>query len=376
MSDSGDNHWMARCLELAAQARGKTAPNPMVGCVIVRDGALVGEGFHPGAGEPHAEVFALRTAGELARGATLYVNLEPCNHQGRTPPCTEAILQSDVQRVVVGMQDPNPLVSGRGIARLRAAGLDVSTDVLNEACRELNEAFSHFITTGRPFGIFKYAMTLDGKIATHTGHSFWVSGEAARTYVHHLRAGCDAVIVGGNTVRRDDPQLTVRLSPGRNPLRVVLSRRLELPSTARLWQQQVAPTLVFTEPCADPEMHAHLKHLGIEVQVLPELVPHAVMTVLARRGCLSVLWECGGSLAWAALIGGAVQKVVAFVAPVLAGGSTAPTPLGGIGFERMDTALRLQRVSARAVGEDWMVCGYVDELRAVVSLTDHPPRTD
>ncbi|AGY57364.1 bifunctional diaminohydroxyphosphoribosylaminopyrimidine deaminase/5-amino-6-(5-phosphoribosylamino)uracil reductase RibD [Gloeobacter kilaueensis] len=355
-----DEQWMERCLVLAERAWGRTSPNPLVGAVIVKEGVAVGEGFHPKAGEPHAEVFALRAAGDEARGATLYVNLEPCNHRGRTPPCTEAILAGGIRRVVVGMIDPNPLVAGSGIERLRSAGLEVTVGVLAERCQKFNEVFSHWITTGRPFGVLKYAMTLDGKTATRTGHSFWVSGEAARARVHRLRALYDATIVGGNTVRLDDPQLTVRLAEGRDPLRVVLSRSLQLPVSARLWQEQdKAPTLVFTTAEADPTVRAQLERLGVEVEAMPELTPAAVLAVLARRRCTSVLWECGGTLAWSALRDGSVQKVMSFVAPALIGGAAAFTPVAGAGFEKMHEAIRLERLIAEPVGADWLLSGYL-----------------
>ncbi len=356
----GDENWMERCLTLAEQAWGRTTPNPLVGAVVVQNGQVVGEGFHPKAGAPHAEVFALRAAGDLAYGATLYVNLEPCNHHGRTPPCTAAILTAGIRRVVVGMVDPNPLVCGRGIERLRTAGIDVSVGVLSDRCERLNEAFVYFVRTGRPFGVLKYAMTLDGKTATRTGHSFWISGEAARARTHRLRAFADAVIVGGNTVRLDDPQLTVRLAEGRNPLRVVLSRTLALPAEARLWLDQTTiPTLVFTGAQGNPQMRANLERLGVEVQVLDELTPAAVLEKLAARPCLSVLWECGGTLTWSALTDGSVQKVICFVAPCLVGGTQAYTPIAGAGFEKMHEALRLERLQVEPIGEDWIWSGYL-----------------
>lgn len=206
--DPHHQQMMQRCLQLAQKAAGFTTPNPLVGCVIERDGEIVGEGYHPKAGEPHAEVFALRAAGDKAKGATAYVSLEPCNHFGRTPPCSEALVKAGVATVVVGMVDPDPRVSGKGIERLRAAGIQVITGVEEADCQRVNEAFVHRILYQRPFGILKYAMTLDGKIATTAGHSAWITKEVARAHVHRLRATCDAVIVGGNTVRRDNPHLT------------------------------------------------------------------------------------------------------------------------------------------------------------------------
>ncbi len=353
--DPLDCAWLDRCLELAARAQGRTAPNPLVGSVIVQGDQVVGEGFHPSAGQPHAEVFALRQAGDRAQGSTLYVNLEPCNHYGRTPPCTEAILKAGVARVVVGMVDPDPRVSGSGIERLRANGVEVSVGVQAAACQQLNEAFVHRVLHKRPFGILKYAMTLDGHIAAPGGHSFWVTGEAARHEVHRLRNACDAVIVGGNTVRQDNPQLTCRLPEGRNPLRVVMSRSLQLPEQAHLWQVQVAPTLVLTD--ADPALSPLRQH-GVEVVQLRPLTPATALDHLYQRGLLSVLWECGGTLAAEAIRAGAVQKVLAFVAPKLIGGQGF-TPVGDLGLTTMRQALELQRVQARPIGCDWLFEGYL-----------------
>ncbi|TAG97956.1 MAG: bifunctional diaminohydroxyphosphoribosylaminopyrimidine deaminase/5-amino-6-(5-phosphoribosylamino)uracil reductase RibD [Oscillatoriales cyanobacterium] len=354
-----DRAMMRRCIELARRALGKTAPNPLVGSVIVRDGKIVGEGFHPGAGQPHAEVFALREAGELAAGATVYVNLEPCNHYGRTPPCSEALIQAKVAKVVAGMVDPNPLVAGTGLARLREAGIEVVAGVEGEACQKLNEAFVHRILYRRPLGILKYAMTLDGKIATSTGHSAWVTGEEARSEVHSVRVGCDAVIVGGNTVRLDNPELTSHQPNRHNPLRVVMSRSLDLPKSARLWDTSSAPTLVLTEPGVNREFQAFLIAKGVEVVELSPLTPANVMTYLYDRSFLSVLWECGGTLAAKAIADGAVQKIMAFIAPKIVGGSSAPTPVGDLGFAKMTDALILERVSWRTVGTDCLMEGYL-----------------
>lgn len=355
-----DQAMMRRCLYLARQALGRTAPNPMVGAVIVKDGRIIGEGFHPKAGEPHAEVFALRQAGDNAKGATAYVSLEPCNHFGRTPPCSQALVRAEVARVVVGTVDPNPKVGGAGIATLREAGIEVVVGVEEKACRELNEAFFHRISQHRPFGILKYAMTLDGKIATTTGHSTWVTGELARTEVHRLRSICDAVIVGGNTVRIDNPRLTShRLEEARNPLRVVMSRTLELPEEARLWQTEDAPTLVLTQEGANPKFQQRLRERGVEVEELVELTPATAMERLYDRGFLSVLWECGGTLAARAIAEGVVQKAIVFIAPKIIGGTMAPSPVGELGLQNMTEALQLERVRWRSIGEDLMLEGYI-----------------
>ncbi|NJM64841.1 MAG: bifunctional diaminohydroxyphosphoribosylaminopyrimidine deaminase/5-amino-6-(5-phosphoribosylamino)uracil reductase RibD [Acaryochloris sp. RU_4_1] len=355
---------MQRCLSLARQAAGLTTPNPLVGCVIVREGKIVGEGYHPKAGESHAEVFALRAAGDQAQGATVYVNLEPCNHYGRTPPCSEALVKAGVATVIVGMVDPDPRVSGKGIERLQAAGINVVVGVEEADCQRLNEAFVHRVRYQHPFGILKYAMTLDGKIATSAGHSAWITQEVARTHVHQLRSTCDAVIVGGNTVRRDNPHLTthpdalVQSSP-HNPLRVVMSRTLDLPPTAHLWQTDIAPTLVLTQGCPNPDFQVYLNQQGVEVANLDELTPQTAMAYLSQKELLSVLWECGGTLSARAIAEGSIQKILAFIAPKIVGGQAAPSPVGDLGFNQMTEALSLERVRWQIVGEDCLVEGYL-----------------
>jgi len=367
---NSDRWWMQRCLDLARRAEGRTAPNPLVGAIVVageNPQRVLGEGFHPGAGQPHAEVFALEEAGSAAQDATLYVNLEPCNHYGRTPPCTEAILRSGVRRVVVGMVDPDPRVSGGGIDRLRQSGLTVEVGIEEAACQALNEAFVHRIQQQRPFGIWKYAMTLDGKIASTTGHSAWVTSAQARSAVHRLRAVCDAVIIGGNTVRQDNPHLhshgvVTQEGLGREPLRVVMSRSFQLPVTGHLWDVTIAPTLVFTAADSftrEVERVKSLEAQGVEVIPLLDLTPLAVLAHLNERGCLSVLWECGGTLAAEALKAGCIQKVWAFIAPKFIGGTQAPSPLGDLGLDRMDQALALEKMTVSSFGPDWCLQGYI-----------------
>jgi diaminohydroxyphosphoribosylaminopyrimidine deaminase / 5-amino-6-(5-phosphoribosylamino)uracil reductase len=362
-----DTHrrWMQRCLTLARQGLGRTAPNPMVGCVIVQDGEVVGEGFHPKAGEPHAEVFALRMAGDRAQNATLYVSLEPCNHYGRTPPCSEAVVRAGVARVVVGMVDPDPRVSGGGIERLRAAGIEVIVGIEEQDCRDLNEGFIHRILHQRPFGILKYAMTLDGKIATTSGHSAWVSSPEARAYVHRLRSHSDAIIIGSNTLRRDNPHLTSHQEDGdasvHNPLRVVMSRSFDLPAQARLWQTDVAPTVVLTEGEPNLDLLRQLQDQDVEVIVLPTLTPQTAMDYLYQRGCSTVLWECGGTLSGTAIAQGCVQKILAVIAPKIIGGQGAPSPVGDLGLTQMTDALRLDRLAVECVGQDYLISGYLCE---------------
>ena len=357
--DTFDRQMMQRCLDLARRALGQTAPNPLVGSVIVNQGQVVGEGFHPGAGQPHAEVFALRAAGAEAAGATVYVNLEPCSHFGRTPPCANALIAAGVSKVVVGMVDPNPKVAGTGIDRLRQAGIEVVVGVEEADCQALNEPFVFRMQHQRPLGILKYAMTLDGKIAATTGHSAWVTAAPARSWVHQLRVGCDAIVIGGNTVRRDNPFLTSHGQGSHNPLRVVMSRSLDLPAQANLWQTAAAPTLVFTEIGRKPDFQEALRQRGVEVIELAALTPSTVMTNLADRGFLSVLWECGGTLAAKAIADGAVHKVLAFIAPKIIGGATAPSPVGELGLSKMNEAIELERVRWRSIGTDLLIEGYL-----------------
>lgn len=350
---------MQRCLELACFALGRTTPNPLVGSVIIKEGVIVGEGFHPAAGLPHAEIFALQEAGEKAKGATIYVNLEPCNHHGKTPPCTEALIKAGVAKVVVGMVDPDPRVSGKGIECLRKAGIEVVVGVEEAACLSLNEAFIHRVLYQRPLGILKYAMTLDGKIAASTGHSKWVTGSESRKYVHQLRAACDAVIIGGNTVRQDNPLLTSHNQSSHNPLRVVMSRSLDLPVEAKLWQTADAPTLVLTETGTNPDLQQQLMKKGVDVVELSPLTPEKIMAYLYDRQLSSVLWECGGTLAAKAIADGAVQKVLAFIAPKIIGGAMAPSPVADLGLGKMTDALTLECLSLSQLGSDYLIEGYL-----------------
>ncbi|MFM8524021.1 MAG: bifunctional diaminohydroxyphosphoribosylaminopyrimidine deaminase/5-amino-6-(5-phosphoribosylamino)uracil reductase RibD [Cyanobacteriota bacterium] len=341
--------WMERALQLAALGQGRTSPNPMVGAVVLdAEGHLVGEGYHAAAGQPHAEVGALRQAGERARGGTLLVTLEPCCHHGRTPPCSEAVIAAGVTVVVIAMEDPNPLGSGGGVARLKAAGLTVITGVLEAQALELNRAFVHRQRCGRAYGLLKWAMRADGRTALPNGNSQWISGPEARTWVHELRASCDAVIVGGGTVRADDPLLTSRGRRQPEPLRVVLSRSLDLPAEAQLWDQAVAPTLV----AHGPEAAGAWQRAGVESLALPAAEPLALLEALAARGCNRVLWECGPELAAAAIRQGCVQEVAAVIAPKLLGGEAARTPLGDLGLETVEEAAILRAQAPIQLGRD------------------------
>jgi len=353
---------MRRALELAALGSGRTSPNPLVGAVVLDGaGSLVGEGFHARAGTPHAEVHALAQAGERAKGGTLVVTLEPCCHHGRTPPCTDAVLAAGISRVVVAMADPNPKVAGGGLAQLRAAGIDVISGVAEAEAQALNRAFVHRIQTGRPLGILKWAMSLDGRTALSNGASQWISGPPARAWVHRLRAQCDAVIVGGGTLRADDPLLSSRGQRSPEPLRVVLSRSLELPERAQLWDTSAAPTLIAHGPEVQSEANADARarlaaltaaHPDVQTLELPTCTPAALLDALAARGCNQVLWECGPELAAAALGEGCVQQVAAVIAPKLLGGVPSRTPLGELGFTALDQLPPWQAAEPQRLGAD------------------------
>lgn len=357
-----DTQWMARALSLAKRGMGRVSPNPMVGCVIVKDGRVIGEGWHQKCGSLHAERNALAACTQDPAGATLYVTLEPCCHWGRTPPCTDAILEHKIARVVVGSMDPNPLVAGKGVQILRDQGVEVETGVLQEECDRCNEVFFHYIQTKTPFVVFKYAMTLDGKIAAYTGHSRWVTGETARAHVHETRNWLSAILVGVGTVLADDPLLTCRMEGGRNPVRIVCDSRLRTPVSSQLIRTaKEVPTLLAA--VEKNENAGALEAAGAEIVLCKEKEGRVdladLMVRLGARGIDSVLVEGGGELAFSALEAGVVQKVQAYIAPKLVGGKTAKTPLGGAGFPTMDRAVRLRDVAVTRLGEDILMEGYV-----------------
>lgn len=361
-----DERFMRRALELATKASGRTSPNPAVGAVIVRKGRIIGEGFHRRAGLPHAEREALRQVTGTTRGATIYVNLEPCSHHGRTPPCADALIEAGFKRVVVGMVDPNPLVRGRGLRRLRRAGIAVETGVLREACEHLNEDFVCFIRTGRPFVTLKLATSLDGRIAAASGDSQWISGEQSRRLVHELRNRMDAILVGAETVRSDDPQLTCRIRGGRDPLRVILDGRLSIAPTARVCtQRSTALTLIVTtEHHGQEEKQRQLEAQGVQVVCLPgkngQVPLLLVLAELGRRGHKSVLIEGGGRVAAAALREGVVDKVLFFYAPLLLGGD-GRAMIGPLGIDRVAAGQKLHTMTVERIGKDLLVAAYVGE---------------
>jgi diaminohydroxyphosphoribosylaminopyrimidine deaminase/5-amino-6-(5-phosphoribosylamino)uracil reductase len=355
-----DEDYMRVALRLARRAMGRTSPNPMVGAVIVSAGRIAGRGYHRSAGAPHAEVEALRRAGARARGATLYVTLEPCNHTGRTPPCCEAIIAAGISRVVAAMRDPNPITDGRGIARLRRAGISVLTGVLAREARALNEPFCKAMTTGLPWVVAKVGQSLDGKIATARGESRWITSPAARRLGHAWRARVDAMLIGITTVLRDDPRLTARgggASRAHRPIKVILDSRLRLPLTARcLSAQSPAPTIVATTVSPRHPKARALRARGVELITVPaergRVSLRDVCRQLVARGIHSVLIEGGGEVLASAFEQRLVDRIDFCIAPVLIGGRTAPSALGGVGVNRLAEAIRLADVVYRPVGPD------------------------
>lgn len=361
-------HYLRRCLVLARRAEGATSPNPMVGAVVVKGDRIVAEAYHRRAGAAHAEAEALLRAGKAAGGATLYVNLEPCCHHGRTPPCVDAILAAGVRRVVASHVDPFPLVKGRGFAALRRAGVEVIVGPLRREAMRLNERYLTCVTRGRPFVIVKAAMSLDGRIATSSGESRWISSTASRAIAHRRRATCDAIMVGINTARADDPLLTVRKGRvTRQPLRVVIDSRLRLGSTARMLRSlrrgEGGPVLVYAGRGASIARAERLVSAGAEVMVQAKASGRvnlrAVLEDLASRGVASILIEGGGELIGSALESGLVDRLCCFIAPLIVGGKGAVPLVGGRGAARLRQAIGLGGMQVRRVGPDLLVEAYV-----------------
>lgn len=360
-----DIDYMRRALLLAQQGCGWVSPNPMVGAVIVKQGRIIGEGYHHRYGELHAEREALAACCESPCGATMYVTLEPCCHYGKQPPCVEAILAAGISRVVVGCGDPNPLVAGKGLAVLREHGIEVREQVLEAECRQLNEVFFHYIQTKRPFVVMKYAMTMDGKIATSSGASQWISGETAREHVHRLRSRYRAIMVGVGTVLADDPLLTCRVPGGRDPVRIICDSSLRTPLESQVvLTADKVPTIIAT-CCQDEERSARYRRTACRIISLPadakgqvDLLP--LMDILGQEGIDSILLEGGATLNWSALHSGIVNKLLAYVAPKLFGGAGAKTPVGGIGCDRPDQAVMLKNSKISRLGEDFLIESEVD----------------
>ncbi len=362
-SGSDDERYMRMACRLARRGEGKTRPNPMVGAVLVKRGRIIGTGYHRKSGSPHAEVLAIQKATEKPENSSLYVNLEPCAHYGQTPPCVDLILEKGIKRVVIGTRDPNPVVNGKSIRVLRKHGIEVTCGVLKEECSRLNEVFFKFMKTGRPFVTLKAALSLDGKIACHTGESKWISSAASRKKVHRLRGLVDAILVGIGTVQKDDPRLTVRGIPGaQNPLRVILDSRLQIPYTARVLKQE-APTLVATTNRAPKKKVERLREMGVVVERIPSdrkgrvsLTP--LLEHLGERRIQHLLIEGGSGVYTSAWEERIVDKVLLFVAPLLLGGHDSPGIFGGRGLDDPKHGFAVNDLRIRRSDRDLLLEGY------------------
>ncbi|WP_226581566.1 bifunctional diaminohydroxyphosphoribosylaminopyrimidine deaminase/5-amino-6-(5-phosphoribosylamino)uracil reductase RibD [Halobacillus litoralis] len=351
-----DERFMGMAIEMAKETIGQTSPNPSVAAIVVKDNQVVGLGVHVKAGEAHAEVHALRMAGEKARGAEIYVTLEPCSHYGKTPPCAEAVVKAGIQRAVIASSDPNPKVAGRGIQKMREHGLEVKTGVMKKEADELNRAFFHYIKMKEPYVRLKSAMSLDGKIATSSGESQWITGEEARQDGHSYRHRSDAILVGINTVLMDDPKLTTRIEgKGRNPIRIILDTHLQTPVTSQLIENNEAPTWIFTGRHTENEKQRHFEQIP-HVSVVPfdfEQIPvEEVLRYLGEQKVTSLLVEGGATIADSFVRAGKINETITYIAPKLIGGKEALTPVAGKGIHQLKDVRSFEIVSNELVGED------------------------
>jgi diaminohydroxyphosphoribosylaminopyrimidine deaminase / 5-amino-6-(5-phosphoribosylamino)uracil reductase len=357
------NHefYMDLALNNAQAMKGQTDPNPLVGSVIVNDNRIVGIGTHLKAGEPHAEIHAIRMAGEKAKGGTIYVTLEPCSHHGRTGPCAVAIVEAGIKKVVIATLDPNPVVSGNGVKILEDAGIEVIIGVRQAESQKMNEVFNKFIVEKTPFITMKAGITLDGKIATHSFDSKWITSEEARRDVHHLRNENMGILVGVNTVIQDDPELTTRIPNGRNPIRIILDSTLRIPLESKVIHDKLAETWIFTSANLDKEKRRVLEETGVSVFPTTgskHVNPSEVLQILGEKLVSSVLIEGGGTVNWSFLENKLIDKIVLYVAPKIIGGHTAPSFLAGSGFDKMKDAVNLSNLSLEQIGSDYKFTGY------------------
>lgn len=358
-----DERYMRLALALARKASGLTNPNPAVGAVIVKNGIIVGRGYHKRCGLPHAEVNAIRQAGRRSAGATMYVTMEPCGHFGRTPPCTKAIIESGIKKVVVGMRDPNPVTNGKGIRKLKAAGIKVMSGLLENDARDLNRPFAKYIRTGMPYVTLKMAESLDGKIASRRGDSKWVSSEESRRFVHDLRGRVDAVMVGVNTLIRDDPSLLSKMSKEKQPARVIVDSRLKSPVSAKIFSSiNISPVYIATAKRSGQPLGCKYERLGVKVLYIDEKRGRVdlkrLMAGLGELGIIHVLAEGGGELAAGLIDDGLVDEFLFFVAPKIIGGRDAVTAVEGRGVDMVRDAKKLEDVTVRRCGEDILIKAY------------------
>lgn len=360
--------YMRLAIRLAKKARGRTSPNPLVGALVVKEGEVVGKGFHQKAGEPHAEINAINNAGGKARGGELYINLEPCNHYGRTPPCTKTIIDSGIKRVFVGMEDPNEVVAGRGIQCLKDNGIYVQTGILIEECQRLNETYIKYITEKRPFVILKSAASLDGKIATRVGDTRWITNEKSRAFLHRLRDEVDGILVGIGTIMADDPELTARLNgrKGKDPVRIVVDSKLRImPQSKVLNPESEAGTIIATTELAPKERIKKLEELGARVLIVRSKDNRVdlmeLMYELGKLEITSLIIEGGAEINASSLDSGIVDKVLFFYAPKIIGGADALGMVGGKGVEKLNDAVNLKNIRVRRLGDDILVEGYVNK---------------
>ena len=354
-----DRQYMKMALELAQKGMGFTAPNPMVGAVIVKNGRIIGQGYHRKYGGLHAEREALAACTEEPKGASIYVTLEPCCHYGKQPPCVNAILEAGIRRVIIGSSDPNPLVAGKGIRILKDHGIEVTENILKEECDKLNEAFFYYIQNKKPYVVMKYAMTMDGKIAAYTGESKWVTGEAARIHVQEQRLKYTGIMVGVGTVLADDPMLTCRLENSRNPVRIICDSHLRTPLTSKIVRTAKTIPTILASSSKDQQKIKNYEELGCQVLYVPEKNGHIdlnrLMELLGAAKIDSILLEGGGSLNWSALECGIVQKVQTYIAPKLFGGEEAKTPVEGKGFPDPASAVLLKNSEIIRLGDDFLI---------------------
>lgn len=359
-----DEYYMSLALNLALKGKGKVNPNPLVGAVIVKNGKVIGKGYHERYGKEHAEVNAFNNLSEGADNATIYITLEPCAHYGKTPPCVNKIIENNIKRVVIGAVDDNPLVTGKGIKKLKSAGIEVKVGVLEEECKKLNEVFFKYISTKRPFVLLKSAMSLDGKISTYSGESKWITSKESREEVHKLRNDFMAILVGVNTIIKDNPRLTCRVEDGRNPIRIVVDSFLRIPMDSNVIKDKEARTIIATTKFAKKDKILSLRNNGIEVLVINsknnKVDLDELMVKLGELNIDSILLEGGSTLNFSALKQGIVDKIQIYIAPKIIGGEKSKTPVDGQGIDKLKNAFKVRNLSYSKVGSDILLEGYIE----------------